>query len=164
MNSRPLNRTQLEVGKTAANDLLSQLSEKYPTLRGYLVLCWRGEQAELDSAHHEVLKKVPSLIVPSESRTQMEMFLRNPVPKDLHSEEGRKWQKRFDSHAEGLRFEGAIQVELRFKQLDYELIWTLQGEELVDQDLTPQTKTSIRIVLGKLSTFARGIDGDGVVL
>ncbi|NLX23330.1 MAG: hypothetical protein GXY55_16890 [Phycisphaerae bacterium] len=35
--------------------------------------------------------------------------------------------------------------------MDYELIWKLQTDELVDRNLTPQTKASIRIVLGTVA-------------
>jgi hypothetical protein len=35
------------------------------------------------------------------------------------------------------------------------LVWKLQADELVDRNLTPQTKASIRIVLGTLAHFER---------
>jgi hypothetical protein len=44
-----------------------------------------------------------------------------------------------------------VQVEIRFDSLNYELIHVLQTDELVDRQLTPQTRASIRIVLGTLS-------------
>lgn len=53
-----------------------------------------------------------------------------------------------------LRFVGHSQVELRFHELNYDLIWKLQTDDLVDRRLTPQTKTSIRIVLGTLEHFS----------
>ena len=40
-----------------------------------------------------------------------------------------------------------------FQSLDYELIWKLQIDELVDVCRTPQTKASIKIVLGTLWGF-----------
>jgi len=52
------------------------------------------------------------------------------------------------------KFDGQSQVELRFSELNYKLIWQLQTDELVDRQLTPQTKASIRIVLGKVESFA----------
>jgi hypothetical protein len=47
-----------------------------------------------------------------------------------------------------------VRVELRFDHLDYALIARLQADELVDRELTPQTRASIRIVLGTLAAFA----------
>jgi hypothetical protein len=35
----------------------------------------------------------------------------------------------------------------------HELIRQLQSDEMVDRELTPQTRASIRIVLGSLSSF-----------
>jgi hypothetical protein len=45
-------------------------------------------------------------------------------------------------------------VEIRFNDLTYDLVWKLQKDDLVDRDLTPQTKASICIVLGTLAQFA----------
>lgn len=44
-------------------------------------------------------------------------------------------------------------IELRFKRLEYDLIYSLQSDPLVSQKYTPQTKASIRIVLGTLKEF-----------
>jgi len=48
------------------------------------------------------------------------------------------------------------QIEIRFKDLNYELIWKLQADDLIDRNLTPQTKASIQIVLGTLARFDDG--------
>ena len=53
--------------------------------------------------------------------------------------------------AKALEFDGRVQVELRFHDLDYDLISQLQSDDLVDRELTPQTRASINIVLGTLS-------------
>jgi hypothetical protein len=54
-----------------------------------------------------------------------------------------------------LKYDGECQVEIRFNRLNYDLIWKLQVEDLVNRNLTPQTKASIRIVLGTLAQFER---------
>jgi hypothetical protein len=56
---------------------------------------------------------------------------------------------------EKLEFDGKPQVEIRFHHLDYKLIWKLQSDDLVDRKRTPQTKASIRIVLGTIADFER---------
>lgn len=53
-----------------------------------------------------------------------------------------------------LKFDGSVQVELRFHDLDYDLIWKLQSDDLVDRELTLRTRASIRIVLGTVSRFS----------
>ena len=47
--------------------------------------------------------------------------------------------------------DGNCRFEIRFLHLDYDLIRELQTDELLDRQLTPQTKTSTRIVLGTVS-------------
>ena len=51
-------------------------------------------------------------------------------------------------HAIGFR--DAVQVELRFEALKCEQIFALQQHRLIDRERTPQTRASIRIVLGTL--------------
>lgn len=63
--------------------------------------------------------------------------------------------ERLNHLATELKYDGACQVEMRFNDLNYELIWQLQADELVNRNLTPQTKASIRIVLGTLAQFAQ---------
>ena len=53
------------------------------------------------------------------------------------------------------QYDERCQVELRFNDLNYALIWKLQADGLVDRGLTPQTGASIRIVLGTLGQFER---------
>jgi hypothetical protein len=55
----------------------------------------------------------------------------------------------------GPKYDEKTQVEIRFNDLNYDLVWKLQVDDLVDRNLTPQTKASIQIVLGTLSKFAR---------
>ena len=54
-----------------------------------------------------------------------------------------------------LRFVPEIQIEIRFHVLRYALVWALQSNPLVDRELTPQTRASIRIVLGTLDHLSR---------
>ena len=63
--------------------------------------------------------------------------------------------KQFDQMASRLQYDESCQVELRFSDLKYELVWKLQMDDLVDRNLTPQTKASILIVLGTIAQFAR---------
>ena len=51
------------------------------------------------------------------------------------------------------QYDEKTQIEIRFKDLNYDLIWKLQADDLIDRNLTPQTKASIQIVLGTLGYF-----------
>lgn len=83
----------------------------------------------------------------------MRKFLSTTLPEEPTPKQKEEWEKRFDEFAETLEFDGVTEVEIRFSNLDYDLIWKLQADELVDRKLTPQTKASIRIVIGTLSGF-----------
>ena len=52
------------------------------------------------------------------------------------------------------KYDEKCQVEIRFNDLNYNLVWKLQVDDLIDRNLTPQTKASIQIVLGTLAHFA----------
>lgn len=56
-------------------------------------------------------------------------------------------------------YDKTCQVELRFQELKFNLIWDLQLDELVDRQLTPQTKAFVRIVLGTLASLASAKGG-----
>jgi len=62
-------------------------------------------------------------------------------------------EKQLGALASGLQYDETCQAEIRFKDLDYELVWKLQVDDLIDRDLTPQGKANIRIVLGTLARF-----------
>lgn len=64
-------------------------------------------------------------------------------------------QEQFENLAAELSFDGDCLVEIRFGALEYEFLWQLQSEELVDRALTLQTRASIRIVLCTLENFER---------
>ena len=61
--------------------------------------------------------------------------------------------KQLDQLAARLKYDAQCQIEIRFNDLNYDLAWKLQTDDLVDRDQTPQRKASIRIVLGTLSRF-----------
>ena len=54
----------------------------------------------------------------------------------------------------GPKYDEKTQVEIRFNDLKFDLVWKLQVDDLIDRNLTPQTKASIQIVLGTLAQFA----------
>jgi len=56
-----------------------------------------------------------------------------------------------------LKYDEKCQIEIRFLDLKYDLVWKLQADDLIDRNLTPQTKASIRIVLGTLAQLKTNI-------
>ena len=88
------------------------------------------------------------------AKTRMTEFLRKDRPEASLLDETKIWKARFEDLTLPLEFKASVQAELRFHNLDHSLIWKLQSDELIARHLTPQTKASIRIVLGTLSHFA----------
>ena len=60
-------------------------------------------------------------------------------------------RKQLSDTVDKLEFDPTVHIEIRFKELKYEeVIWPLQQDPLVDRLRTPQTRASIRIVIGTL--------------
>jgi len=150
-----LNHDQLQVAIAESIRHFSLIRKKYPDLKAYLVLSLLGRQTNIDSSPEDILYEFPGLVIDDENKTRMQDFLREPRPKQSEKKEREQWEKKLQELSLKLKYVGKIQVEIRFKELKYELIWKLQADDLVNRDLTPQTKASIRIVLGTLSHFSR---------
>jgi hypothetical protein len=57
---------------------------------------------------------------------------------------------KLDEQLARLTYRGEVNFELRFGRLVYDLIWQLQQDPLIDRELTPLTRASIRIVVTTL--------------
>ena len=167
-----LNLDQLQSAVAAAKRRFDLLREKHPDLNGpvdpiqkkrlkpiaRLVLSLPGGQAEIDSPPREILDKFPAMIADADAKTSALRALARL--KDLEEEaaagpETARLKEQLQQLAARFQYDDQCQVELRFHDLNYELIWKLQADDLVDRHLTPQTKASIRIVLGTLAQFER---------
>lgn len=148
-----LDHDQFQVTVKAARDRFAMLKAKHPTLKGYLVLSIPGKQTGIGSGAKEILYDLPSLIVDDAAKAAFQQHLKSPPPKDAGEKAKKEWDGRYEELAAELKYNGGVRVELRFNHLDYELIARLQADELVDRELTPQTRASIRIVLGTLAAF-----------
>jgi hypothetical protein len=151
-----LDLSQFHQAIAAAKQRFALIQKKHPSLRGYLVLSLPGGQAPLHSSLRQIIDEFQPLMPDGEPKTRMLDFLSVPQPEKPTELQLKQWKEEFEELAEQLEFDGRVQLEIRFHNLDYGLIWKLQSDELVDRDLTPRTKASIRIVLGKLSGFADG--------
>jgi hypothetical protein len=149
-----LDHEQFQAAVKAARDRFAMLKAKHPTLKGYLVLAIPGKQTGIGSSAKEILGDLPTLVVDDAARAAFQQHLNSPPPKDAGEKAKKEWEGRYEELAAELKYNGGVAIELRFDHLDYTLIARLQCDELVDRELTPQTKASIRIVLGTLAAFA----------
>jgi hypothetical protein len=138
----------------AAVQRFTHIRKKHPALKAYLVLSLRGDQVRIDSSLDETVKEFPGLLRDGVPKSRMLKFMNVKKPEKPTDAEVKEWQEKFESLSDLLEFDGSVQAEIRFNQLDYELIAKLQADELIDRNLTPQTRASIRIVLGTLGYFA----------
>ena len=163
-----LNLDQLQSAVAAAKRRFDLLREKHPDLNGpvdpmqkkrlkpiaRLVLSSPLGQADIDSPPKQILAKFPAMIADAVAKTSALRVLSRL--KDLEEEtdagpETARLKEQLQQLAAQFQYDDQCQVELRFDDLNYELIGKLQADDLVDRQLTPQTKASIRIVLGSLS-------------
>lgn len=148
-----LDHPQLQAAVAAAKDRFGRIRAKYPQLKGYLVLSIPGKQTGISSSAREILNDLPALVVDDAAKARILHHLKTPPPKDAGEAAKKQWDEQFEELVRELSYDGGVRVELRFNSLDYDLIHQLQSDGLVDRDLTPQTRASIRIVLGTLSSF-----------
>ncbi len=149
-----LNYAQFQVSVANAIQKFSLLRKKYPELKAYLVLSLLDKQIYLDLSPKDILSAFPTMVVDDEAKAHMLSFLKKPLKNDASEAEKERWKKQAHELSLKLKYVGNVQFEMRFNTLNYDLIWTLQSDELVDRNLTPQTRASINIVLGTISNFA----------
>lgn len=149
-----LDHDRFQAAVKAARDRFAMLKAKHPALKGYVVLAIPGKQTGIGSGAKEILGDLPALIVDDAAKAAFQQHLKSPPAKDAGEKVKKEWDERCEELVAELHYDGGVRVELRFDQLDYDLIARLQSDDLVDRELTPQTRASIRIVLGTLAAFA----------
>ena len=122
-------------------------------MKAYLVLALRGKQTEDLHDWESILRTFPHFISDGPYADALQQMIRAPKPKDLSAEELAHHSNRFQQYAETTTYQPDALIELRFHDLDYPLLDQLRLDPLVDPTLTPQTRASIRIVLGELWVF-----------
>ena len=151
-----LSHDQLQVAVAAGKRQFDRIRQKYPDLKAYLVLSLPGGQTEIDSSPKQILSKFPAMVVDDSAKTNALDIISRLKTLEWQAKVGPETEQlinQLDQITTRLKYDEKCQVEIRFKDLNYDLIWKLQMDDLVDRNLTPQSKASIRIVLGMLSRF-----------
>ena len=163
-----LNLSQFKVAVIAANQQFALIRKKYPELKGYLDLSLGGEWAGINESPATMLNKFPAAFIDNEVKTKAQDLLNKlklvqekiqesktatSPGKNKLKEEERQLTSRVDDLVPHFEFNGQSEITIGFHDLNYELIWKLQVDDLVDRNLTPQTRASIRIVLGLISDY-----------
>lgn len=151
--STHLTPDQLKAAVDAAASHFSLLRKKYPKLDAYVVFSIPGAQTGIHSSPGEIMKELPSIVVDSTEKTEATSLLKKLKDKDITDEDKKKLTKELNTLSKDFLYHSTAFVELRFGNLDYDLIDQLRTDELTNRELTPQTKASIRIVLGTVASF-----------
>ena len=136
-----LDHPQLQAAVAAAKDRFGRIRAKYPKLKGYLVLSIPGKQTGIGSSPQDILANLPVIVVDDDAKSALRELIRKPPPKDASKAEKERWSDQTQELSTHLRYHGDCRVEIRFDQLDYELIWRLQSDELVGTE--PPSLTSV---------------------
>ena len=151
-----LDNNQLKVAVERAQERFSQIKGKYPELKAYLVFFLPLGQVDIEAPRKQILSDFPEMVVNNKAKNDG-LSLISEIKKAEKQEKGSETErlnKQFDLLVPQIRYDDNVRVEIRFKDLKFKYVWALQADELVDRDLTPQTKASIRIVLGTVGKFA----------
>ena len=163
----PVGIGELRAAVVAARRIENEIKQKYLAYRGWLVLSTPHGQVEVGASVEEILKTFPGMILDGPRKAQCQALraaieqletLADTVREASRQAERKaimakleELRKRLSKAAQGLEFDPAVQIEIRFKELKYqEVVWPLQQDPLVDRLRTPQTRASIRIVLGTI--------------
>ncbi len=144
-----------------AEELAKRLRADYPLSKPYLVIAIKGECVKHDTLIHEQLETAPSIFVDNATKIEVQKHLRSTPPLELSKKENESRFKQYKDARDkrltkllaDLKYKPDALFEIRVGNLHYEEIWRMQKDPKVDASRTPQTKASIRIVLGSLDDF-----------
>jgi hypothetical protein len=162
-----LKPAELKTVADKANAIFKQLKEKYRGLSGYLVFASNRGQCELTTDMNKILKEFPAMVVESRQKekvfelikamTELETSKKSGDAKGTAAQSSERAKTDLRTILNQLSLHEDILIEIRFKDpergfivANLDLIFVMQKDELVSRKHTPQTKASIRIVLGTL--------------
>lgn len=158
-----MNSTELKIVIDNATALFAGLKERYPKLAGYLVYSSPYGQCNLTTDLFEISKAFPAMIVDSKQKEKAVTLVQSIVSlekekkdnvnaKETVAEKIKQMKNDLSQMINELELRDDTFVEIRFdeKKVNLSLIDELRKDELVSRVHTPQTKASIRVVLGTL--------------
>jgi hypothetical protein len=129
------------------------ICEKYRPLSPCLVFASPYGQLEYDAHPRSILADFPWMVADTEAKMQALRIAqqRNRLASGTpFCRKADALDAKLDEQLARLTYRGEVNFELRFGRLVYDLIWQLQQDPLIDRELTPLTRASIRIVVTTL--------------
>ncbi|MBP6916356.1 MAG: hypothetical protein WBK44_00535 [Smithellaceae bacterium] len=153
-----MKKDRLQIAVKHAKVLFKKIMDKYDQLGGYLVLSSETDQCNISDDPTIILKSLPDLIEDSENKKfvldLIEQISQLEKDKQAISQTSlnklAKLTKDLNTFKDNLIVKKDTFVEIRFSKQNLEQIFEMQKDPLVSQEHTPQSRASIRIVLGTL--------------
>ena len=148
---------RLEKAVATSAEIFKDLRKKFPALKAFLVLAHKDETMGLTTNPADILTGCPKMVVDSSAKRESLRLLAEKKKRKLAGRNEDTDQRIINALAaslNNLQFIPEVQIELRFIDLKYNIVWALQADPVIDRKLTPQTKASIRIVFGNLETLS----------
>jgi hypothetical protein len=156
--------TELSTPYVNAQKIFNSLKIKYPSLDAKLIITSGYGHSELTTDGFALIDKAASIFTNSPERKQVLILydtyqsllrrneeLKSPDIKDLITIIHQKIKNLLNE----IEIVETTQINIQFKELDYDLISKLQEDPLIDKVLTPRTRASIKIVIGTLSSLRK---------
>jgi glutamyl/glutaminyl-tRNA synthetase len=172
-----LNKDDLKTVIENANNIFEEITNKYNLTKKkdydeYLMFSSPYGQCEITSSMRTIAEEFPEMVHDSihkkeacelvqDIRKLREEIARTFVrkAKDDLKKKMDDYEKRLAQIAENFEVMEDTFVEIRFNALNYNIIDELRKDPIISLKHTPQTKASIRIVLGTLDELKRVING-----
>jgi hypothetical protein len=133
-------------------DLVKEIKTKYPTFLGYPVYSSRFGQSKLNSGI-ELLKEFPEMFEDKEMvKKTLELAIKLQR-KDLPAKEIQSLSIQMNELLNQLEVTEDVFCELRFEQLNFELIQSLKADPIINSHYTDQQKRSIAVILFRVNEF-----------
>ncbi len=145
----------LEEACRISKRITAKIKETFPEFNGYLVFSSRFGQSPITEAK-EVLKEFPEMFGPFHLATDL-LFLLAEIAdvKDEKKRIGLETQSK--KLKDKLAVSNDVFLEIRFNQLNYELIRKLKNSIFADRTHTASDEYSIRIVICKVNELNKFI-------
>ena len=151
-------------------NLIRETNERYEKLKEYLVFSSPHGQCEITSNMSTIIEEFPDMVYDSIYKNkacelvQSIRKLRKEIAHTFERKAKDDLRKEMDDHVESLRqlaenpeveVKEDTFVEIRFNALDYNIVDELRKDPIISLKHTPQTRASIRIVLGTLDELIK---------
>lgn len=166
-----MNVEQLRLVVDKSETVTKEIRNNYPKLTCYPVFSYLAGQCDLTSDIREILRKFPDMLHDSEDKSNAAIIIREIAELEAKLKQANEIKNatlrnnKIDSLTNDLQalmselnqltdrldIRVNIFIELRFEQPILEEIFRLQSDPMVSQHYTPQTKASVRIVLGTVA-------------